>query len=74
MTLNMLTPEETRKRRFRAALALAGMTGEQFARKHGITCGHLWQVARGDRESKVLEPEILKFIDEHLISTNALVA
>lgn len=70
----MPTQKEIRNRQFRAALALAGMTGEQFAKKQGVSWGHLWQVARGDRESKPLEAEIEKFIQKHLISTSALVA
>jgi transcriptional regulator with XRE-family HTH domain len=74
--------KEKRNREFRAALALAGMSGQQFADKHGVSFGHLWQVARGDRDSDVLEPEIEAFIqkeidaliEKHLISKNALVA
>lgn len=70
----MPTPVETRNRQFRAALALAGMTGEQFAAKRGISFGHLWQVVRGNRTSPALEAEIDAFIKKHLISNSALVA
>lgn len=72
MTVNMPTPAETRKRHFRAALALAGMTSEQLAEKLGVSNGHLCAVARGDRESPPMEAEIEKFIKKHLISTPAL--
>lgn len=66
--------KEQRSREFRAALALAGMTGVQFAEAHNVSFGHLWQVARGERESPPLEAEIERFIAKHLISRNALVA
>lgn len=65
---------ETRNREFRAALALAGMTGQQYAERVGVSWGHLWGVVRGERESKVLETEIDKFIDKHLISKYATAA
>lgn len=70
----MPTPTDTRKRQFRAALALAGMTSEQFAKKLGVSNGHLCAVARGDRESPPMEAEIDKLIKKYLVSTNALVA
>jgi hypothetical protein len=66
--------KETRNREFRAALALAGLTGQQFADRHQVSFGHLWQVVRGDRDSLTLETEIDAFIAKHLISRTQLVA
>lgn len=69
--------KERRYREFRAALALAGMTGDQFAAQQGVSTGHLWQVARGERENggtKVLEGEMQKFIAKHLISRTVTAA
>lgn len=74
MTPNMPTPTNARKRQFRAALALAGMTAQQFAAEHQVSHGHLCAVARGDRDSEPLEQEIDRFIKKHLVSTNELVA
>lgn len=63
-----------RKRLFRAALALAGLTETQWAEKQGISQPHLSLVLNGKRESKVLTDKVDAFIDKHLVSRNALVA
>lgn len=52
----------TRKRAFKAALAYAGMTVEQWCEQKGITPGHLYQVLRGGRESVSLLAEVDAFI------------
>jgi predicted transcriptional regulator len=74
--------KEKRNREFRAALALSGLSAKQFADRHQVSFGHLWQVVRGDRDSDTLEPaidafiskEIDAFIEKYLISKTALVA
>lgn len=50
-----------RKRQFKAALALAGMTVMDFARVQGISQWHVYKVLSG-RESGRLETEIEAFI------------
>lgn len=49
----MVTPERRRKR-FKGALALAGLTMGQWAEQEGVTYGHLYQVLSGKRESMSL--------------------
>lgn len=38
---------QVRKQRFRAALALAGLTQQDWAARHGISAGHLSNVLSG---------------------------
>jgi hypothetical protein len=70
----MAKPKTSRKRRFRAALALAGMTARQWAAEQGVTDNHVHMVLAGTRESASLTEKVDAFIDKHLISKNALVA
>jgi hypothetical protein len=55
--------DRSRKARFKAALASAGLTQTEWASMNGITAGHLGNTLRG-RESKVLEEKIDAFIDQ----------
>ena len=55
-----------RKARFRAALALARLTAEQWARENDITPGHLSLVLSGDRPSLSLCEKIEEFTEKHL--------
>lgn len=64
----------SRKKLFRAALALTGMTATQWATEQGITLAHLSQVLDEKRESGRLTEKIDAFIDKKLISNSALVA
>lgn len=63
-----------RKKLFRAALGIAGLTQQQWAEKQGVTDGHLSNLLAGRRESITLTDKVDAFIDERLISKNALVA
>jgi transcriptional regulator with XRE-family HTH domain len=56
-----------RKDRFRAALLLAGITGEEFAARHGITLGHLSHVLSGKRDSRSLIEKVEAFTKEQII-------
>jgi hypothetical protein len=51
-----------RKALFRATLALAGLTAEQWAAKEGVTAGHLSQVLSEKRESRTLTEKIDAFV------------
>lgn len=55
-----------RKARFRAALALAGMTQESWADREGVTPAHLSYVLSGTRESRSLTEKIDAFTRKHL--------
>lgn len=59
-------PANSRKARFRAALALAGITAEEWAEQHGVTPGHLSRVLTGKRDSKGLLDKIDQFTRVHL--------
>ena len=74
MTRNVPHETPSRKRLFRAALAIAGITGTQWAKEQGVTRQHLQFVLTGERESKTLTDAVDAFIDKHLVSKNALVA
>lgn len=52
----------TRKARFKAALALAGITQTVWAKENGVTQGHLSQTLAGIRESKTLTEKVDAFI------------
>ena len=56
----------TRKARFKSALAMVGMTQQEWARQNDITADHLSMVISDtyDRESKVLEDKIDAFTAE----------
>lgn len=56
----------TRKARFRAALALEGLTMEQWAENNGVTAGHLSQVLAGKRLSDSLIEKVEAFTAKHL--------
>jgi DNA-binding XRE family transcriptional regulator len=58
--------KEMRKRRFAAALALAGLTREEWAAQIGISSKHLYYVLRGERDSATLDAKVDAFIEEHL--------
>lgn len=49
----------SRKARFRASLALARLTVQDWCGLQGFTSGHLYQVLRGDR----ISPDTLKKVD-----------
>jgi hypothetical protein len=80
--LNMAKPKQSRKQLFRVALVQAGMTAKQWAAKHEISEGHLWQVLSGPRESASLTEkvdefiaiQVDQFIAQYLISKSARVA
>lgn len=55
---------EQRKRFFRAALALAGMSAAAFAEQQGVSRSHVYEVLSG-RESGRLEAEIEAFISKY---------
>lgn len=62
---------ESRKARFRAALALARMTAEEWAEANDVTAGHLSQVLAGKRESLTLCERIDAFARKYLKGTVA---
>ena len=55
-----------RRKRFRAALALAGRDAKDFAKDAGVGGAHLSQVLHGHRESAILVEKIEAFIEKHL--------
>jgi transcriptional regulator with XRE-family HTH domain len=59
------------KRRFRAALALAGLTQTEWARRQRITQSHLSQVLDGKRISVSLAKKIDAFIARRLATQRA---
>ena len=56
----------TRKQRFKAALALAGLKAQEWAGEHDVTVQHLNSVLNGDRESASLTADVDAFIEQHL--------
>lgn len=62
----MQRTKDTRKARFRAALALAGLTAEQWAEREGITASHLSRVLAGERDSSRLLEKVDAFTEKHL--------
>lgn len=67
-----MTPaDKARKSRFRAALALANLTAEEWAESEGITAGHLSHVLTGKRESLTLCEKIDAFTRKQLKGTVA---
>lgn len=59
-----MMPPEIRRKAFRAALALDGMTQEEWAQRDGISGGHLTHCLFGRRKSKVLFDRIDKYVRE----------
>lgn len=74
MTSKVPDTRPSRKQLFRAALAIAGKTGLQWADEHGVTRQHLGEVLAGARESKTLTDAVDAFIAKHLVSVSELVA
>lgn len=64
--------ERSRKALFRAALAIAELTMEQWATGEGVTAGHVSNVLAGKRESQTLTDKIDAFTREHLRKHTAL--
>lgn len=62
----MSHPRLSRKARFRAALALAGMTQAEWCEREQYSVNHLYLYFRGDRPSPPLDAKIDAFIAEHL--------
>lgn len=60
-----------RKRRFLAALDLAGHTQTSWAAQEGITVTHLYLVLSGQRESARLLAKVDAFIAEQLAAASA---
>ena len=52
----------SRKARFKSALALSGMTAQDWCEKQEITYTHLYLVLRDDRQSKKLAATVDAFI------------
>lgn len=63
---NVVKERKERKRRFVAALALAGMRQSDFAARHDIDPGHLSKVLNGERDSLRLIAKVEAFIVQHL--------
>ena len=63
--LTMRAPNARRKR-FRAALALAGMSLTKWAELEGVTRQHLNEVLNGKRVSAPLNEKIEAFTKQHL--------
>lgn len=64
----MPKPNERRKARLRAALALSGLTMKEWATAHGVSYGHLRFVLLGERESPRLDREIEQFIKQYKVA------
>lgn len=64
--MTMATKTGDRKARFRAALALARKTQEQWATENGITSGHLTHVLAGRRPSQTLLDKIDAFTKKYV--------
>lgn len=60
----MTRQQVTRKAQFRAALAVAGKTAQEWAADHGVTVTHLNYVLAGERESPRLNAALDAFIRE----------
>ena len=63
----MQRSDDTRKR-FRAALALAGLTQEQWAEQEGVTPSHLSRVLAGERDSQRLMDRLSAFTRKYVKS------
>ena len=56
----------TRKARFRAALALAGITAKEWCELEGYSENHIYLFLAGRRDSAVLTGKMDAFIEQHL--------
>ncbi len=56
-----------KRKKFKAALALAGITREEFARRHGVTPTMIFYVLRDHRHSKRISKAIDHFIEEQFV-------
>lgn len=63
-----------RKRLFRAALALSGLTAARWCQKHGINSGQLSMTLNGLRDSPDVIAKIDAFIVKHRDTYSALTA
>lgn len=63
---NIMRAIEARRKRFRAALALAGVSLKQWASTEGVTRQHVREVLLGRRVSAPLNEKIDAFIAQHL--------
>lgn len=61
-----LREQKERRKRFRAALALAGIDAQDFAVQADVTPAHLSQVLHGKRESQTLTEKVDRFTEKHL--------
>jgi len=59
-------PNERKRKAFKAALALSGMTLGKWADQQDVTPEHVWQVLSGRRESNRLMQEVDAFVAKHL--------
>lgn len=62
----MAKPNERRKKEFKAARALAGVTARQWAKSRNVSFHHLNEVLEGRRESPRLDAELDAFIQKYL--------
>lgn len=56
----------SRKQLFRAALAIADLTAEQWAEQEGVTSGHLSMILSGVRHNERIEARIDAFTKQQL--------
>jgi len=63
--------DDKKRKAFRAALALAGLTQTRWAEQRGVTPEHVSLVLSGKRESNRLMQEVNAFIGKHLPETAA---
>ena len=62
----------TRKQLFRAALAVAGLTAEQWAVREGTTSGHLSMLLAEKRKNERITGRVDAFIKKHMAGHSAL--
>lgn len=62
----MAKTSPTRKARFRAALALAGMTAKEWCEQEGYSENHVYLYFAGRRDSMTLTRKMDAFIEQHL--------
>lgn len=65
MNMTVQTRSRLRKKQFRAALALAEMTQEEWADKQEVDSSHLSRVLSGERESATLCEKVDAFITKY---------
>lgn len=76
MSKNTSRGKPSRSQRFKAALALAGITVDEFVRQSeiAVTPAHLYAVLRGARESATLVEKVDAFIVKWLPESRAISA